>query len=113
MNLGDSFFDVTSGNITISGVEQRTYADTERTVLTASTAQTTFYWDKATGILVEAHSSYTNPDFTMVTVADKTNMWHPQIMGLDQDVFYSIVVAAIVIVIMIVVAVIALRRKPS
>jgi hypothetical protein len=110
---GDVFFDVHSGNITISGVEQRTYAGTERTVISGSTPQTSFYWDRATGILVEAHSSYPGYNFTMATVADKTNLWEPQTLGLEPAVFYSAIVAA-VIAIVAVAAVLVLRcRKKS
>jgi hypothetical protein len=95
LNSGDTFFDNRVGNITISGAEERTLAGATRTVVYASTSQTMFYWDKSTGILVEANSSFT--DYTMNTKADKTNMWQPQIFGLDPTVFYALVIAAVAI----------------
>ena len=110
---GDVFFDAHAGNITISGVEQRTYAGAERTVISGSTPQTSFYWDKATGILVEAHSSYPDYNFTMATFADKTNIWEPQVLGLKPVVFYSMIVAIIVIAGAVVATVLVMRRKKS
>ncbi len=97
LTTGDVFFDALAGNITISGVEQRTYAGTERTVVLGSTPQTSFYWDELTGILVEAHSSYPDYNFTMTTVADKTNLWQPQKPGLDLTnlMFFAIIFVAI------------------
>jgi hypothetical protein len=108
---GDVFFDVHAGNITISGVEQRTYANTERTVVYGSTQYTSFYWDQATGILVEARSSYPEYNFTMTTIADKTNLWQSQILGLNPTnlVFFAVAFAVIAVVIALVIA----RRKKN
>lgn len=113
LQAGDVFFDAHAGNITISGVEQRTYAGVERTVISGNTLQTSFYWDKATGILVEAHSSYPDYNFTMVTVADKTNIWEPQVLGLEPAVFYSVIVAVILIAVAAVAVILVLRKKKS
>ena len=109
LNSSDTFFDkrVGVGNITISGVEERTGAGATRTVVYATTSQTKFYWDKSTGILVEASSSY--PNYTMHTKADKTNMWQAQIFGLDPTVFYALVIAAVAI--LVVIAFFVIRRK--
>jgi hypothetical protein len=107
LNGGDTFFDKNVGNITISGVEERTCAGARRTVVYASTSQTVFYWDKSTGVFVEASSSFT--DYTMNTKADKTNMWQPQIFGLDSTVFYALVIAAVAI--LVVIAFFVIRRK--
>ena len=108
LNSGDTFLDKNAGNITISGSEERTYAGATRTVVYAATPQTTYYWDKAIGVLVEGSSAFTN--YTMNTKVDKTNMWQPQILGLDPTVFYAVVVGAAV-VIAAVIALIAVRRK--
>jgi hypothetical protein len=75
LNSGATFFDENVGNITISGVEERTYAGATRTVVYAATSETTYYWDQATGVLVEGNSQF--PDYTMNTIVDKTNMWQP------------------------------------
>jgi hypothetical protein len=97
LNSGDSFFDKNAGNITISGLEERTIAGARRTVVYASTAQTMFYWDKSTGVLVEASSSFT--DYTMNTKTDKTNMWQTQIFGLYPTVFYALVIVAVALLV--------------
>jgi hypothetical protein len=107
LTVGDTFYDKTEGNIMISGAEERTYAGATRTVVYANTSQTKFYWDKSTGILVEATSSYT--EYTMHTTADKTNMWQAQIFGLDSTFFYALIIVAMAILAVIVFLVI--RRK--
>ena len=107
LKSGDTFFDKRQGNITISGVEERTYAGATRTIVSGATSQTTYYWYKATGALVEGNSSLT--DFTMNTKVDKTNMWQAQIFGLDPTVFYALVIAAVAI--LVVIAFFFIRRK--
>ena len=89
----DTFLEQNEGTITISGIEEKTYAGAKRNVVYASTSQTMFYWDQSTGFLVEATSTY--PDFTMITKAQNTNMWQTQAFGIDP--IFSIVLIAIVI----------------
>jgi hypothetical protein len=90
---GDTFLSY-EGNITISGVEERNCAGATRSAVYANTQETMFYWDRSTGFLVEANSS--SSEFTMFTKAEETNMWQPQIFGLDQTVFIALVVVVIV-----------------
>ena len=99
LNAGDAFLEQYSGTITVSDVEERTYAGAKRNIVCATTPQNTYYWDRTTGFLVEATSSF--PDFTMTTKAEKTNMWQPQIFGLDPIVFIVIIIVAIVAVLAI------------
>ncbi len=84
------------GTITISGVEEKNCAGATRSVVYATTAETVFYWDRSTGFLVEANSS--SSEYTMFTKAEKTNMWQPQIFGLDQTVFIALLVVVIAVV---------------
>jgi hypothetical protein len=95
LNSGDTFFNKNEGNITISGVEERTYAGARRSIVYASISQTMFYWDKSTGVFVEASLSFT--DYTMNTKAAETNMLQAQIFGLDPAVFYAVVIVAVAI----------------
>ncbi|MCJ7722082.1 hypothetical protein MUO98_06735 [Candidatus Bathyarchaeota archaeon] len=104
LDEGDIFLEQTEGTITISDVEEKTYADAKRTVVTASSSHTTFYWDRSTGFLVEATSQY--PIFTLTTKAEKTNIWQPQTFGLDPLLSIVLIVIAIVLVLAIL-----LRRK--
>jgi hypothetical protein len=101
LNPGDKFYDMYQGNITITSVEQRTAAGAERTVVSGATNQTTYYWDRQTGILVAATSSF--PEYTMHTKTSGTNIWQPQILGLDSTVFYTLVAAVVIGLVAIVV----------
>jgi len=109
LNSGDTFFDKNVGNITISAVEERTYAGATRTVVHAATSETSYYWDKATGVLVEGSSHLA--DFTMDTMVDKTNMWQPQILGLDPTVFYAVVIGSAVAIVAVIAFFVVLKKK--
>jgi len=109
LNSGDTFFDKNVGNITISSVEERTYAGATRTTAPATTPETTYYWDKATGILVEGNSQY--PEYTMNTIVYKTNIWQPQLLGLDPPVFYTLVIGATVLIAAVLAFLLARRKK--
>ncbi len=108
LNTGDTFFDKNVGNITISSVEEKTYAGATRTVAHASTSETTYYWDKATGVLVEGNSQF--PEYTMNTIVDRTNIWQPQLLGVDPAVFYTLLIG-IAVLIAVLLALIVRRRK--
>lgn len=108
LNKGDAFLDKYQGSITINAVEEKIYADATRTVVSAATTESTYYWDKATGILVEGISEF--PDYTIHSIVYKTNTWQPQILGLDPAVFYSLLIIAATIVVGII-AFFAVRRK--
>jgi hypothetical protein len=108
LKVGDTFFDKNAGNITINGVEDRAYAGGTRTVVSAATPQTTYHWDKVTGILVEGNSTFN--DYSMNTKVDRTNMWQPQILGMHPDIFYALLIVT-AIVIAAALALVVLRRK--
>jgi hypothetical protein len=109
LNSGDTFFDKNAGNITISNVEEKTYAGATRTITHATTPETSYYWDKATGVLVEGNSSL--PWYTMNTIVTKTNIWQPQLFGLDPTVFYALVIGAVVLIVFVLTFLIARRKK--
>jgi hypothetical protein len=109
LNSGDTFFDKNAGNITISNVEEKTYAGATRTIAHATTPETSYYWDKATGLLVEGNSSF--PLYTMNTIVTKTNIWQPQVFGLDPPVFYALVIGAVVLVGVVLTLLIVKRKK--
>ncbi|MCX8150272.1 MAG: hypothetical protein N3D85_02040 [Candidatus Bathyarchaeota archaeon] len=94
LKVGDGFFDSRQGNLTIASASQRTVAGSERTLISAATAETVYFWDQITGILVEAHT--VTSDFNMTTQATKTNMWQESSPRL---VIYAIVVAVILMLI--------------
>jgi len=85
--------------VTIDGETTRTYAGASRTVVYASFSQygteLTYYWDKKTGVMVEA--STTSGGITGTAKATETNMWEavPSPFWI-QWWFYGIVAVAIV-----------------
>lgn len=100
LKTGDSFPEIIQGSITIQDTTQKTIAEATRTTLTANTPQTNFYWDQQTGFLVEANSTF--KDFTMHTTAQKTNLWQPQTIQLDNTTLAIILILTIAIIIVII-----------
>ena len=92
--LGDQFYSEYQGNITITSIWHMQVAGAVRTVVSATTNQTTYYWDRETGILVGATTSF--PTFTLFTQTSATNLWAPQILGSESIYFYVLGIAAII-----------------
>ncbi len=110
LNEGDSFYDINLGrNITIEGQEQKNYAGAVRTVINATTSERIKDWDKVTGVFVKSIDKLSG--YTINATAIRTNMWHPQILGLDQIVFYALVVVVVFIIAVIIVFVFIVRRR--
>jgi len=67
------------GNLTIAGETTRSYAGADRTVVYVSfeqfVTQLTYYWDKQTGVMVEASAKMGG--MTVTAKATETNMWQP------------------------------------
>jgi uncharacterized repeat protein (TIGR02543 family) len=74
---GDSVYIAGYGNVTIEDEATRTYVGANRTVVYTSfsynESQVSYYWDKLTGVMVEASSIYSG--FTATAKAEWTNMW--------------------------------------
>jgi hypothetical protein len=102
LTVGDSTYIAPYGNVTITSETTRTYVGVSRSIVLGNfsyqspqvTQQLTFYWDKQTGVIVEADitSDSTNATFRAV----ETNMWQPQLFAIpvDQIISYSLVAAA-------------------
>jgi hypothetical protein len=97
LNIGDTFLEQTQGTITISKSEEKNIAGAARTTITATTPSTMFYWDKTTGFLVEATSTYT--DFSIHTKAEKTNIWQPKTGQIDPIMVAAFLVLVITVII--------------
>ncbi len=95
LNAGEAF-ESNEGNITVNDVKEETVAGANRNVVFANTSETQFSWDRSTGVLVEANSSY--PTFAIVTKVERTNMWHAQIFGIDPFVFSVPIIAMVIAV---------------
>jgi hypothetical protein len=95
LNIGNQFYDAYQGNITITGLEQRTEAGAQRTVVLGATNYTTYAWDRETGALVQATSN--EPEYKMVTTTIATNFWLPDILGFTPATFYAVLAVTIVV----------------
>lgn len=109
LSTGDRYHTEYEGTINITGVGQIAAAGAQRTVLTGVSNQTNYYWDKQTGIMVSATSSFT--DYSIVTKTSGTNIWQPQILGLSSTTFYALMVAVIAIVVAFASVAILIWRK--
>jgi hypothetical protein len=110
LKTGDSFLDQTQGNITINHTEQHIYAGATRTAVFASTSQNTYVWDQATGVSVEGTSE--QPDYSMHTIVEDTNMWHPS-EGLDLTVLVLVAIAALVAIVALLLIGVWFRKKQT
>lgn len=100
--VGDIYFSQYEGNITVTGTQTLQVAGAQRVVLTGEANNTSFMWDKQTGIMVKAVTVL--EDCTVHSEVAATNLWEPQIFGLDANVFYAVsavVVAAFAAVVLV------------
>jgi hypothetical protein len=109
LNYRDSFFDMIQGNITIRDTGIKTVEGVDRTFVSGTTELTAYVWDKTTGVLIEATTSFTG--YTMTTVADRTNMWTPMLFGFNPSFFFILIAVAIVAILVVVAALFMSRRK--
>ena len=107
LNVGDQFYDKYQGNITISDVRQMSFGGAQRNVMLGSKSNTTYCWDRETGVMVNATSILTR--YTMVIQLVSTNIWKPDIFGLQPTVFY-VVVTAVAVAAGVVVGIVGARR---
>jgi hypothetical protein len=113
LGTGDTFFDSSKpGNVTIEGEEQKTVAGSTRTITHASDSiRIIKEWDKATGVYT--YSVEHPKNFTVITNAIATNIWSPQILELNQTVFYALVAVSIVLAVLILSLVIVVGKRKT
>jgi len=113
LTVGDVVYMSGYGNVTIAGETTGSYAGASRTVVFASFSQygtqLTYYWDKQTGVMVEA--STTSGTMTGTGKATETNIWEPA-PGFPIDPILLYIVIAVVIV-AVAVFLVMRRRKAS
>jgi hypothetical protein len=113
---GDSIYMSGYGNVTIAGETTSSYAGATRTVVYASFSQygteLTYYWDKLTGVMVEA--SVVSGGVTGTAKATETNMWQAQLTGfpIDSTLLYALVIAVVAIIAAVLFLVIRRKKKP-
>ena len=113
LSPGQTFYDSSiNSNVPIQGQIQKTVAGADRTVTytnsTLGGVQRNKEWDKATGFYIQSADNLGT--YTVNAQAIATNIWSPQILGLNQNVFY-LVVTVIVVVIVVIAASAVISRK--
>jgi len=119
LSPGESFYDASiNSNITIQGQLVKNVAGANRVVTFSNSSlggvDRHKQWDKATGFYIQSADNIQNSTIGYYTInanAYATNIWSPQILGLDQAVFYSIIAAVIVAVIVIALVLIMTRNR--
>ena len=115
LTVGDVYLTQYEGNITVTGTETLLVGGAQRTVLCGSANHTSYCWDKQTGVMVKGAT--TLDDCVVYSELSRTNLWQPQISGLDANVFYSLVTLVVVTVVAIVLVALIKRShknfKPS
>lgn len=109
LNVGDKFYDAYQGNITITSIQKQTVAGAQRSVVLGATNYTAYIWDRETGTLVAATSI--EPDYTMVTDTNSTNIWQPESQNSNTMLPYTVIAVIVVVVLAIIVAVLFWRQK--
>jgi hypothetical protein len=99
LTTGDSVYITGYGNMSIEGETTKNCVGASRTVVYASLSQNethlTYYWDKSTGIMVEA--STTSGNVTMTVKAIETNMWETTTTRLPWWVWVIVAVAIVAV----------------
>jgi hypothetical protein len=120
LSKGDVFFDSgINANITVESQESKKYAGVNRTVISGvvsfempdgtGTADTLWYWDQATGVAVEAISTY--PTFTMHTTMEKTSLWNSQTNQINPYLLYGLVIVVVVLVLAASLVIVSVRKR--
>ena len=107
---GDSFFDSSTNNtVIIQGQKTATIDGVTRTITYVNTTVRHKEWDKATGFFIQTIDNYPGYNTSAVTYA--TNMWIPQILGLNPAVFYAVLSDVVVIAVAVALVIVVFRRK--
>lgn len=110
LSPGDSFYDsFDNRNYTIEGEHTESFSGATRIITFINATDRYKQWDKATGIFVETIDNVGN--YTVNARASATNMWKPQIFGLDQNVFYMVMAVAVVVIFLLIISVIFATRR--
>ena len=113
LDTGNTFFDAAKpGNVVIEGEEQKIVAGASRTITHACDSKRIIKeWDKATGVYTYAVEHPKN--FTIITTAIATNMWSPQILEVNQTLFYALVTVSIVLAVLTLSLVIVVAKRKT
>lgn len=114
---GQSFYDSSiNSNVSIQGQFDKNVAGASRVVTytnsTAGGVQRNKEWDKATGFYIQSVDNLGN--YTVNAKATATNIWSPQILGLNETTFYTaLAIIVIVVVAAVLIALVIFRTKKT
>jgi hypothetical protein len=110
LSPGDSFYDnLSNSTVTIQGEKTEMIDGVMRTITFVHTPERNKEWDKATGIFVQTVDTY--PDYNVTATSYATNMWAPQILGIDPTIFYAAISEVIILLVAAILVLFAFRRK--
>lgn len=97
LGVGESFFDNTKNtSIIVEGEEYKTILGATRAITYATDPGKVYKeWDKSTGVYVHAIEFTTS--YTVITKVVATNMWSPEILGIEQALFFGILGVIVII----------------
>ena len=107
LTVGDVYYSQYEGSITVTGTQTLQVAGATRTVLTGEAANTSFMWDKETGVMMKATTVL--EDCTVYSEAASTNLWQPQTPTVN--IVYAFIAAAIAALVAVVLAGVFLRYQ--
>jgi hypothetical protein len=112
LSPGDTFYDnfsKTDKNIAIQNQTKKTVLAASRTVTFGNDSYRTKEWDKATGVMVR--SSETLKTWSVDVDMIASNLWCPQILEINQTVFYTLAGANIVLAALMVSSVFVVAKR--
>jgi hypothetical protein len=110
LSPGDSFYDnLSNSTVTIQGEKTEMVDGVMRTITFVHAAERNKEWDKATGVFVQTVDTY--PDYNVTATSYATNMWAPQILGVEPIVFYAAISEVIILVAAFILVIFAFRRR--
>lgn len=105
---GNTVYITGYGSVTIAGETTKEGRTAVHASFSSSGTQLTYYWDKQTGVMVEA--SVVSGTMTGSAKATETNMWEAQ--GSDQTILYIVAIVVIAIAAVTVIFLMIHRKKP-
>jgi len=112
---GDSIYMSGFGNVTLDGETTKTLAGASRTVVYASVSQygseITYYWDKETGVMVEAFTI--SGGMTGTAKATETNMWEATTSPFWMQSWFYVIVAGVIVALAGAVYFLKKRKPPT
>ena len=107
----DTFLESHEDELTIGGVQELTYAGESRTIVYTTTIAG-IWWDKATGILLEAR--YSQTEYSTVIKADRTSLWGTGFWGnLDPILLYILILVALLVIMALAIFFVFRRRRTA